>query len=450
MKKIICYLCVLPLIYSFLVYFIGFENGVVITLSVVLLNLIFANHLYKDKIDRQALFFIVLLVSVNFDSEPFLYGTFNIRFYQPVFIILFATFFYRFAKARASVSAFLILIWCTTFMIIELMFLRGKLDAVKYTVFYIYFAFFVAFLVTSSKVSTRQILEIFCFVSLPFLVFGIIQFLYSLSVGFNNNPLLPPVYNLELRPVAFFSETTWLSEMAFFVLLGSLSLSSKVERLAIISICLFVIIVTVTRNTYLAILVSLLSVLGTQIVLLRVKKSIMLYVLLTIFLATFLFITNDWVQGFIIALVERFTDLEKGGGGRLDAFKVALNMFVQSDTKIFGNGFDWNSNIVAGQGSSLGAKAFNSLIMLNHIYGPLFVILILFFIFKFVYKCMMGIKRRQNDIVYYIYIASIMSFLSMSLFAPIHQYPLGALLLGLYLSGVKDIQRQNIMESKWS
>jgi len=324
----------------------------------------------------------------------------------------------------------------------------GGLYAIKYFIFYILVVLFISYVIETSTYSVLDFFYVITVICMPFIVFGTVQFVFSLSLGFQNNPLLPPVYNIEPRPVSFFSETTWLSELSLFVLLGIFNIKDKALKYVGMLFTIFIIIITVTRNSYVALFLSLLLFIVFECVRMRINKKVMKKTVVFLIISISVIALNNDFFELLVRLVERFTNLETGGGGRIEAFVEAWRMFISNPDGWVGNGYSWDESIVAGQGSSLGAKAFNSIIMLNHVFGVIFTILILFYFLTFFLKSMIVILNKQLTInsrtATYSLLCYLASFISISMFAPIHQYPLGAVLLGITIGGINKISKNKI------
>lgn len=437
----------LPLFITIITQIIGYSYALALQVVIMLTIGLYVWFVGNFKGIKEG-FFIAILLGCLFDSEPFLIGDMKVRLWYFLFLLGFAIYIPSLLRKKVNPLGGLIFLYILGVTLVDVGITDGGLYAIKYFIFYILVVLFISYVIETSTYSIFDFFYAITVICMPFIVFGVIQFLFSLYLGFQNNPLLPPVYNIEPRPVSFFSETTWLSELSLFVLLGIFNIKDKTLKYIGILFTIFIIVITVTRNSYVALSLSLLIFIIFECVRMRINKKIMKKAAIFLFIATSIVVLNNDLFELLVRLVERFTNLETGGGGRIEAFLEAWRMFVSNPGGWVGNGYSWDSSIVAGQGSSLGAKAFNSVIMLNHVFGVVFTIFILLYFLNFFLKSTIIILNKRIIITSrtaaYSLLCYLVSFVSISMFAPIHQYPLGAVLLGITLGGINKISKTKI------
>jgi len=261
---------------------------------------------------------------------------------------------------------------------------------------------------------------------------GFIQFVINKLFGVNSNFIYPAMPNLEIRPVGLFSETTWLSEFSLVVSMVSWFLYIRFKHyFYIFSIIIFliVIIITSTRNTYLAIVVlsvfsTLYSIMSMRI---NVKSLKILFLGGCVF---FIVILNSEALIYSLAtIVDRFVDIDSSSG-RFDAFVLSKEKLGDGVNFFFGSGYYWDSTFQVGAGTSIGSKSFNLFLMIFHIFGVFGLLLFLLFIIKFFIQSFLQFYKNKN-ITYKFSLYILVVYLSMAMFAPLHQYPAGALILSL-------------------
>ena len=432
----------LPIFITLVVQFVGYDYALITQTIIMLVILAYVSFVLKFN-GVGELFFVLILLGCLFDSEPFLISSLKIRLWYFIYFVGLVFSIYSFLKRKVNVLGFLIFVYMCCVGIVDLFLTDGGLFAIKYIFFYVLVVYFVSNSIFLSRYSLSYFFNIISIVCIPFVVFGVIQFVFSISMGFQNNPLLPPVYNLEPRPVAFFSETTWLSELSLFILISLLVIKNVAFKALGLFFTLIIIVITVTRNTYLALSICIFLFIILECLRFKFNKNALKMSIASILIFSLIALMNDKVFDLLLALVNRFTDLETGGGGRLEAFVLAWSMFIENPSGWLGNGFSWHEGIVAGQGSSLGAKAFNSIIMFNHIFGLLFTLMILLYVLVFVIKSVSIILDEKSNVdsraISYALLFYLISFISISMFAPIHQYPLGAVILGIAFGGINKV-----------
>ena len=266
-------------------------------------------------------------------------------------------------------------------------------------------------------------------------IWGIIQFVFNLR-GVPNY-----MYDYSnIRPSAFFSETTWYAEylvFGLFLMLLRVSISRSYQLLIVTPFFISGIVLSATRNAYLGLLIFV--VFSVVYVLLRQKVAIGLvfnrYVLVAaVVILTTALVFKGYTLTYINHILYKFTLSDQSAQGRVKAFKTSVEDF--SVSPVFGQGFGWGK-ADTGTGTSVGAKSFNLFFMILHIFGIVgfipFAFLIILFYMRTIYGCLIkqSLFARYSLIMF-------TSFLAMAMFAPIHQYPFGMYVVAMatYLSTI--------------
>ncbi|MGO4770970.1 hypothetical protein ACEN2I_04865 [Flavobacterium sp. W22_SRS_FK3] len=146
--------------------------------------------------------------------------------------------------------------------------------------------------------------------------------------------------------------------------------------------------------------------------------------------------------------VLKFSGNDDSAQGRIEAYHISVNNILNGN--ITGNGYYWDKSHSTESGSALGSKSFNIFLMMGSIFGifggVLFVILIVSYLFKLVYYYYLykSIYIKYSFIMFLI-------FIQMAMFAPIHQFPFGMLIVSisvfLFKKGIFDYEQNNIRSS---
>ncbi|SNQ60931.1 O-antigen ligase family protein [Candidatus Methanoperedens nitratireducens] len=249
------------------------------------------------------------------------------------------------------------------------------------------------------------------------------------------------------RPSAFFSETTWYSEYLVFgliLIMLRVIISKNYKLFLVLPLFILGIILSATRNSYLGLLVylvlSLLFIFANQKI--NIKMYINKYtVLIVVFIVLSFISLKEYVMPYIELTIDKFYLKDASGLGRIDAFYMSIEDVMVNP--IFGQGFYWDTSMSTDTGTAVGAKSFNLFFMILHIFGFFgFLAFLLLILYYYLNSIARYIKTRSVFIKYSIIIFTI--FLTMSMFAPLHQYPFGMYIiaLSLYLYRLVDVWRR--------
>ena len=418
-------------------YFIGFSCVPILMIIFGLIILIY-NIKYVGFVKSLAMSIVYLIV---FDSNFFDYTSFHIRIWYFLLVVGFLAYFLPLLakpiatrKIKLSYAIVVLLLFGVTLFHFSFDNLLGKLYAIKYWIFTLGLLGFLylVFRDCSSKTMQRLVeyfLSIFIFIAL----IGIYQYFFNLKLGLPNR-FSAPLLNINIRPSAFFSETTWYGEYSvfgFIMLLYNAELNESFSYLfAWMIIFLIAIIISGTLNAALAFfLISFILILTNKK---KIWLYFLIYLLLLLFLAICLISFNVSFHHFQLSTLLYKLQAKKGSfSGRELAFVKSFNALKK---KIwFGHGFNWSATIdrISQSGTSLYAKSFNLFFMIQYIFGLVGTIPLLLGIIMF-YKQAFKILKEKATLAWYA-IAIFSGFLFMSMFAPLHQYPYGMYIVSLAL-----------------
>lgn len=393
---------------------------------------------------------------LTFDSEVFYFTDFNIRVWYGYLILIYLISFIEFIKTKKNginkkfiveyLVGFLFFLWSIYFLIIEDF--TSKINNIKYWVFYIGLILVLNKFFRKNLNNYKDIIEYLISITIFITFWGILQFCTNL--------FFLPNFQFDyfnIRPSAFFSETTWYSEFIFFgfllILLKILTEPNMLKLLYLIPFYLLGFLFSVTRNTYLAIFLYLLLTFSITFLL---DKKILLRIIASRFIVgfiLFLFIgiliylpeLNDILSFFVL----KFSGEDGSAQGRIEAYYLSIDSIAKGD--LMGSGYYWDKSQSTESGSALGSKSFNIFLMIGNIFGIVGGILFIIFIsFIFVKKIYYYIKTKSIFIKYSLIIFLI--FVQMAMFAPIHQYPFGMLVVSLsvflFNIGMFNYEKNNI------
>ena len=256
-----------------------------------------------------------------------------------------------------------------------------------------------------------------------------------------------------LRPSAFFSESTWYGEHAFFGLLVATflllnNISSRVRFTlkifaAILALAVFL---SFTRNAWLCLCLSfvvlaLMNVKWATIAFHQVKRA-SIYV--GVLLVPLFFFKIDKVLDTLMSLTSFFGKLsgkDASATGRIDAIGKSLDI-LSGLNFWFGTGFEWEYATVSG--SAIGAKAFNILLMFFHQGGVIaFMTVLLLFLHLFLEQIRIGFQENNSLAVLSFLFAG--SFFVMAQFAPMHMYSMGIPVMGISLGTLAVCKKEKLV-----
>jgi hypothetical protein len=274
---------------------------------------------------------------------------------------------------------------------------------------------------------TSYLLGLFLFVA----AFGLLQFV-ALTGGLGNLYMREPWL---LRPDAFFSETTWYATYCFFglvFLFWYVRASGTYLLLIVVPVFLAGLLLSNTRNVMIpmALVAALAIVFWLAHGRLAVKWKSLRAGLLLLGAATVLGIAMLPILVKLLNLVLLKVRLEDASAvGRLLAFREAWALAMQSP--LTGQGFYWDDTVVVLlSGTAIGAKAFNLLLQVFSIFGflgavPLLVILLGYGLRSLVRAFAPADVNARFGLYFFL------GFVSISMFAPLHQFAIGMQVLAM-------------------
>lgn len=466
MKKISLFVLFNIIIFYFSIYLFGQRS--VDYIEILISIIIFFTIVKMFKKNRFLLAFTyVILYQLIFDSNYYNFTNYHIRlWYLLLMPLLIYIIFIQLNRAinnnklviyTKKIYLFNILIIILfAFLSIAYFFfepLEAKLYIIKYwlisigLIYYIYYIFRQA-----NRDIFIEVLDYLIALALFVALWGIIQFHYNTTLGINN-VFNNPLSNKDIRPNAFFSETTWYSEyIVFGIIFTSLRLKIKFNRnfLWIFPVFIFGIIISVTRNAFLGLIIFfvvdiiLILILGKipkiPIKTITINKYFIFAILIVVGYISYAY--GQLTMNFINSIIYRFTHANMESH-RIEAFKAGVKYITQSP--LIGHGFNYNYNEDKFSGSfssAIGSKAFNLFLMIGSIFGiPGLIYLIVLVFWHYLTSVLIYIKTRSIYIRYSIILISV--FLSMSMFAPIFQFPFGMYIVGISLSIRKIGEKYN-------
>jgi hypothetical protein len=415
----------------------------------------------KKKIGLKGSLVLAIIYLLAFDNEIFYFSDYNIRIWYFYLIIIYLISFYEIIRRRQKeitlsrlflleyLFGFVFFTWSLYFLIIEDFI--SKINNIKYWVFYIGLILVLNHFFIKKNNYYDQIIDYIISITVFIMFWGILQFFTNL--------IFYPNYQLDyynIRPSAFFSETTWYSEFTFFglllILLKVLTKNKKLKLLYLIPFYILGFLFSITRNTYLALFLYLFFTFFLTIV---IQKKINLKIMKSQFIVISFFLLVLIIIAYAPELYEisnlfvlKFSGNDDSAQGRIEAYHISVNNILNGN--ILGNGFYWDKSHSTESGSALGSKSFNIFLMMGSIFGifggVLFIILILSYLLKLVYYYYLckSIYIKYSFIVFLI-------FIQMAMFAPIHQFPFGMLIVSisvfLFKKGIFDYEENNIRSS---
>lgn len=437
-------------IYVLLLSVLGFHIAPYI--ACVLAVFVFLYNLrFVDVPSSLCLSILYLLV---FDSAAFTFTDFKIRMWYLSLLFLIPYYLTRRFSLKNNTIVFLFLISvlflfsCYYLLVDDFTF---KLHIIKYWVFSIGLIYVLSqfFKRTNHPVLILgYLLSVILFVA----IYGLVQYVYNTRGNFN---LINTHGNI--RPEAFFSETTWYAEyliLGFFVVYLLIRIEKRQLYFFFFPLFLLALLISATRNAFLGLVVLVFFESVFFLLLKKVKPRVTtsgLFVFMVFVCVGIGVIVNysDTIVDQVVVVVNRF-DIKNdaSGRGRIDAFKTSFDMMRA--TPAFGHGFYWTEDVVSGVGNSaVGAKSFNLIFMIYHIFGPVGFTFFAGIVLLYFYLLMASIFRSPNLFLrcaFYVFLI----FFMMSMFAPMHQYPIGMLFVAfsifLYKLGLNEKYLLNTTE----
>lgn len=383
---------------------------------------------------------LAIIYLLAFDNEDFYFSEFNIRIWYFYLVIIYFIILIEFFRKKAKIIlkkrnvieyglGFVFFLWSIYFLIIEDF--VSKINNIKYWIFYIGLILVLNNFFTKNIKKFKSILDYLISITVFIMFWGILQFLTNL--------LFLPNFQLDyfnIRPSGFFSETTWYSEFVFFgfilVFLKIMTVPNMLKLLYLVPFFLLGFLFSVTRNTYLAIFIylfftfSLTFFLDKKIPLRIMSSKFMIVSICMLVLILILYIPElTEIASFFVL---KFSGEDDSAQGRIEAYHISINNIMNGN--IFGNGYFWDISHSTESGSALGSKSFNIFLMMGSIFGLFGGILFIILIISYLTKLLYFYSKTKSIYVKYSFIVFFI-FIQMSMFAPLHQFPFGMLIVSL-------------------
>jgi hypothetical protein len=400
---------------------------------------------------------LAIIYLLAFDNEEFYFSEFNIRIWYFYLVIIYFILLMEFFRNKANIIlkqrniieyglGFIFFLWSIYFLVIEDFI--SKINNIKYWLFYIGLIFVLNNFFLENIKKFQIIIDYLISLTVFIMFWGVFQF-------FTNLAFLPnfQLDYFNVRPSAFFSETTWYSEFAFFgfilVFLKIMTVPNMLKLLYLIPFFLLGFLFSVTRNTYLAIFIYLfftfsLTFFFDRKIPLRIISSKFMIIsifMLVLIMAAYIPELTEIASFFVL----KFSGEDDSAQGRIEAYHISINNIMNGN--IFGNGYFWDTSHSTESGSALGSKSFNIFLMMGSIFGLLGGILFIILIISYLMKLLYFYSRTKSIYIKYSFIVFLI-FIQMSMFAPLHQFPFGMLIVSLsvflFNIGVFNYEKNNI------
>lgn len=413
----------------------GFEAAYFVS---IIWSLIIIIYNYKDYGFKDSLVLAIIYLLV-FDSKVFYISSLNLRvWYFYLIVVIVITWKEIISKGLNTfnrvylveyIFGSIFFIWSFIFLLIDNF--DSKINNIKYWLFYIGLLYVLNNFFKKQLNNFWKVIDFVISITVFIAFWGIFQFIMNI--------LFIPNFQLDfynIRPSAFFSETTWYSEFIFFgLILLTLRILQKSNGLRLLFLVPFFtlgIILSVTRNTYLALFIFIflsigLSIFVEQKIYIKIirSKAASFFFLLTLISLIYFFPKLSEVSN---SLFQKFSFSDNSALGRIEAIDLSMKLIHQG--RSYGNGFYWDKSQVTQSGSAIGSKSFNLFLMIASIFGYfgglIFVLFILYYLFKLYYFYI----KYQSIYIKYSFIFFFI-FIQMSMFAPLHQYPIGILIISI-------------------
>lgn len=377
-----------------------------------------------------------------FDSETFTYTGLKFRIWY--LILLFGWFMVLARKAYAKKTPTFLRSWTSVFLFLFYALLSifwliidpidGKLSNIKYFLFTIGLIIYLGgTLATLDNNALKRFLSFLLGVASFVCFWGFIQFA-MLQTPFAGKFML---HYFNIRPEAFFSETTWYG---IYCLWGIIILSAGLDfgyfyaKYRFMYFFFFLgAILSLSRNVIIGIILFFLlkwffSFLRMYWVRDRVSLKINLLIVLGL-VAGILFVWYK-IEGYQSIILDKMLLKDASGAVRFEAFRRSFQEIQQ--VWFTGAGYEWKQDQVTFTGTYLGSKSFNLFLMVAYIYGALGLLIFLGALTIFFVKYGYGTIAKTKFTYEYAFII-LLIFIVMSMFAPLHQFPLGAMMVGVAL-----------------
>lgn len=370
----------------------------------------------------------VLLI---FDSDAFVFTTFHLRIWYAYMILFWIQYLLDLVGGRIRfrplglIATLYYLLMSAVWLCIDTV--DGKLSDIKYLLFTVglVLLFRTAFRRLTTEATTRFLRWLF-FYSLFLCTWGIVQYALRSSDAIQN---IMFDYN-NIRPSAFFSETTWYGIYCLLgvILVGYLVAMRELRAVSILAIIPFVvgIVLSASRSALLGLVLCAGGALLFYLIGSNRGKLRRTTVLLFVSLAVGAWLLYPIAKPSIDIILVKATLTDPSGAGRFEAY--ARSLIDLSSAGPFGLGFSWNPRDVTVTGTYLGAKSFALPFQVAHIFGWVGLALLAALV---LHGLLANFRARPYGNEPKLAILLFAVFLMISMFTPIHQYPAGVLLAGV-------------------
>jgi hypothetical protein len=444
---------VLPIIgaalYAIFIFFFGFANIFWLSLVIAAIML-FQSIMRRDwslgliKVSLFLALFDNSIITPEIASAPV-----RLSFISTPFLLVYAALKVRSTMKRGTVPV-LVCVFLLSLLHIIFFFFSDK-SGVLYGIKYLFFTFAPMGAISFLLARNGKLSEVAIFFVKTGIFIGIFSLIQLATIRSGNFMFQPHV--IDLYPAAFFSERTWFGlYLAFCINFLFICLHQRRMKLFEFSACLalFVlgVLLSLSRNAFLALTIFVccypLLILPREnperVRTLLWFLAFCLIAVLMLGLMSLALLDSASKNIFEVTLeaaattINAFLDGNESGMGRLQAIEMTIGRYLQGEYSLLGNGFDWSyeKDITPIAGTAIGAKSANIFAFVLHIYGVLGLIIMIMLGFFLLRKA----KRFQDKALSRLTLLSLLIWMVMAQFAPLHQYGISTTIFGILIGAL--------------
>ncbi len=420
-------------IFAIGLFLTGFQTSIILSACMGIFIILY-NRKKIGGWDSIALAIVYLMI---FDADIYSYTTFKFRVWYLLLLPLLVHHlqrhhFFRKLPKNGYTFAFFFFGICILLRLITDP-LDGKLSILKYLLFSLGAIFVLkeSFRSIVKTTGMKPLVDYFISLALFVGVWGILQFGANLSgIG---AAFQADYFNF--RPSAFFSETTWYAEyLVFGLLFAYYNFQATHQKTYILFLPLFLvgIVLSVTRNAFLALAMWCMTTFFLGLLRTKIKPLHPLLFITAGLAVGIIIYSSSYFDSLVDLLWQKLSLMDDSAQGRIEAIQVSIGRIA--DRPILGHGFGFNpaTDTIADSGTSIGAKHANLFLMIAYIFGLPGLLLLLYLIADMILKQSNRWIKSQNLESKYAVILLI-AYLSISMFAPLHQFPCGMFIMAAIL-----------------
>jgi len=406
----------LTALYCIYIRYVGYDRLV----GLIILTSIASLFFFKFNIYKWLLF--STLFFMLFDNSKFLFTQFNFRLWY--FLVIPLSVFFLLVNRRRKIT----LESLSLFFVILLALIYAINDGILGVLFFVKYVIYGLGAYAVFKLVIRLplvfVINMFLFLVLFVSFIGFVQFYFNLhgDFMFMDAP--------DLRPRAFFSETTWYGTLLVFGLIMLIPMTRLSKYYSVFyPIFLLGMVLSVSRNPFLALAIALVILGLLKLHHLRLNDLVLGGGFIVGLSFLFMIMLSFTPMGGMFE--EKFLRIgDASATGRLEAFVQSWHLI--QDHFFVGIGF-LNSIQVEGSGTTIGSKSFNALFMVFHVLGFFGFLVISLLIAKAFLNCIQLYYRKSHLGFGMLPVLWMSSFLTVSFFAPVIQFSLSPMIIGVMI-----------------